>query len=171
MEQLKWFERKFDFNTDPRLLANIIMRLSFTAMRIRELTYKSNDVRFEEKPNDKWSVKQELFHLIDLDELHIKRLNDLKSKSQHLTVADIANQKTEQEDLSKISLVQLILQFEKQRMDFIEKLKQFSDEELNYKALHPRLQQMMSAADVAYFVAEHDDHHLVHIQERIRQKI
>jgi len=35
-------------------------------------------------------------------------------------------------------------------------------------ALHPRLQQPMRVLDLAFFVAEHDDHHLAHITRLIQ---
>ena len=36
-------------------------------------------------------------------------------------------------------------------------------------AMHPRLEQPMTPTDLIFFVAEHDDHHLITITELIRQ--
>jgi uncharacterized damage-inducible protein DinB len=36
-------------------------------------------------------------------------------------------------------------------------------------AFHPRLRQLMTVADLLFFVAEHDDHHLASITQLIRQ--
>lgn len=40
-----------------------------------------------------------------------------------------------------------------------------TDEQLTYSALHPRLKTPMRVIDLAYFVAEHDDHHLSRVRE------
>ncbi|HET9486764.1 MAG TPA: hypothetical protein VFO54_04995, partial [Chryseosolibacter sp.] len=40
-----------------------------------------------------------------------------------------------------------------------------SDGECAMTSLHPRLNVMMNPVDLAYFDAEHDDHHLVKISE------
>jgi hypothetical protein len=40
-----------------------------------------------------------------------------------------------------------------------------TDEQLERAALHPRLKTPMRIVDLAYFVAEHDDHHLARVRE------
>jgi len=37
-------------------------------------------------------------------------------------------------------------------------------------ALHPRLQQPMRVLDMAFFTAEHDDHHLARMTELSRRR-
>ncbi len=44
-----------------------------------------------------------------------------------------------------------------------------SPAELRMTALHPRLRQSMSVADLSFFVAEHDDHHLAKIEVLVDQ--
>jgi hypothetical protein len=50
-------------------------------------------------------------------------------------------------------------------MSFVRRLEALTDEEVAATALHPRLRQQMRVIDMAYFVAEHDDHHLATINE------
>jgi hypothetical protein len=38
-----------------------------------------------------------------------------------------------------------------------------TDEDLDKSSLHPRLMKPMKIIDLAFFVAEHDDHHLAQI--------
>ena len=59
----------------------------------------------------------------------------------------------------------LLQKFREQRMFFVTKLKSSSDEQLTHTALHPRLRTPMRIIDLAYFVTEHDDHHLASIRE------
>ncbi len=49
------------------------------------------------------------------------------------------------------------------RMGIVTKPERFTPGQLATNTLHPRLQQPMSAVDLAFFVAEHDDHHLARI--------
>jgi hypothetical protein len=47
---------------------------------------------------------------------------------------------------------------------------QLPDAQLHATSLHPRLQQPMTVTDHAFFVAEHDDHHLARISELLRRE-
>ena len=51
----------------------------------------------------------------------------------------------------------------------VSQFEQLNDETQNFKSLHPRLQVMVRPVDIAYFAAEHDDHHLAIIREVLRQ--
>lgn len=42
-----------------------------------------------------------------------------------------------------------------------------ADDELSRTSVHPRLKVVMNPVDLAFFDAEHDDHHLVRISEII----
>ena len=37
-----------------------------------------------------------------------------------------------------------------------------------FRSMHPRLQVLMLPVDIAFFTAEHDDHHLADMREIIR---
>jgi|SRR5271169_3406603 len=49
----------------------------------------------------------------------------------------------------------------------LRKLEVLTEDEVARTALHPRLQQPMRLLDWAYFVAEHDDHHLALARQAI----
>jgi hypothetical protein len=53
--------------------------------------------------------------------------------------------------------------FRQARAAFVGRLEPLSHDALGRTALHPRLQQPMTVVDLAFFVAEHDDHHLAAI--------
>ncbi|WP_222597293.1 DinB family protein [Chitinophaga pinensis] len=58
----------------------------------------------------------------------------------------------------------LLQRFREQREAFVKKLAALTDEDLEKTALHPRLKTPMRIIDLAYFVAEHDDHHLARVR-------
>ncbi|MEE8148789.1 MAG: DinB family protein, partial [Longimicrobiales bacterium] len=61
----------------------------------------------------------------------------------------------------------LLADFRAARERLVARLESLPADELGATALHPRLRQQMSVADLFYFVAEHDDHHLARIRELI----
>ncbi len=64
----------------------------------------------------------------------------------------------------------LLRRFRDRREDLVARLEGLDDDVLTRTALHPRLRQPMSAVDLCFFVAEHDDHHLAAITERLREE-
>ena len=50
-------------------------------------------------------------------------------------------------------------------LNFISQLIKLDDETQNFQSMHPRLQVMMKPVDMAFFTAEHDDHHLATVRE------
>jgi hypothetical protein len=57
--------------------------------------------------------------------------------------------------------------FADERSKTLLQMDMMSDEDKNKTSLHPRLQKPMRIIDLAYFVAEHDDHHFERIKEII----
>jgi hypothetical protein len=53
-------------------------------------------------------------------------------------------------------------------MEFVERMESFDEEFIARSAIHPRLQIPMRVIDLAFFKAEHDDHHIARISELIR---
>ena len=58
--------------------------------------------------------------------------------------------------------------FRDNRTRNIQKYKNIKESDLSKSSLHPRLQVIMTPVDLALFEAEHDDHHLVTINEIIK---
>ncbi len=58
----------------------------------------------------------------------------------------------------------LIKEFDKERENFIKHLLLLDELTSQFISLHPRLKAFMRPVDMAYFTAEHDDHHLASIR-------
>jgi len=165
MQKTKWFERKFPIIEDNGLLPSIIERLTGTPARIEEKISMLTSAMLTQKPNDKWSIKEEIGHLVDLEPLWMERIDDLVKGSGELRPADLTNQKTHNANHNATELKILLQQFREQRQQFVTRLRILNEEQLNNSSLHPRLKTPMRIIDLAYFVAEHDDHHLSGITE------
>jgi uncharacterized damage-inducible protein DinB len=110
-------------------------------------------------------VKEEIGHLSDMEPLWLARLNDLVNGLPKLTVADLTNQLTHTANHNAAETKTLLCQFREQRELFVNRLRHVTDEQLLNSSLHPRLKTPMRVVDLAYFVAEHDDHHLASVRE------
>jgi len=160
MQRLPWIHRKFQFDIPPGWMPNILERLHGTSARIRQMTRDLSDSHASLQPNDQWSVKQHIGHLTDLELLHTGRVSDFIFREPILRAADMSNAKTNQAGHNNKSLSVLINEFEHDRNNFIWHLKKLDEDTQQFASLHPRLKTYMRPVDMAYFTAEHDDHHL-----------
>jgi len=163
MEQTAWISRTFNFDFPVGLFPVIIGRLSGTYARLAEITNNCNANLLTYQPQAKWSIQQHIGHLIDLEELHTGRLADYKSGASVLRAWDGVNQKTNLGNHNQQTLQQLLSEFKRVRNILLFDLTSFSDKELINTAMHPRLEVKMRIVDLAYFIAEHDDHHIAKI--------
>lgn len=163
MKRTKWFERKFAIIEDNGLLPAIIERLEGTSLRLMEKLERvnPNTVKIEEK--GKWSIKKEVGHLIDLEPLWLARIKEIIAEKKDLMKADLMNTKTHQAIHDERNHTDLSHEFRMHRQKLIKLLRSMSDQDLDKAAKHPRLGTPMRLVDLAYFVAEHDDHHLAQI--------
>jgi hypothetical protein len=167
MHRLKWVDRKFNFDVPPGWLPNICARLNGTGPRLKDLVRSLSDRQCSEKPNGKWSIKEHIGHLSDLEKLHEGRLQDFINRKEVLRAADMQNVATEQAQHNQKSVETLIEDFVRNRNGFIKALRELDDETHSFVSQHPRLRIPMKPVDMATFTAEHDDHHLASIAEII----
>lgn len=162
MRRTNWFDRVFPAIEDNGLLPGIIERLEGTPVRLAgkvgNLTGSGSEF-----PGDKWSLKKEIGHLADLEPLWYERLNQILEDNPNMKVADLTNRKTQESPHDAKTFAGLIAEFKTERQKLVARLRSLRDKDLDKTSLHPRLKTPMKAIDLAYFVAEHDDHHLAQI--------
>jgi uncharacterized damage-inducible protein DinB len=117
------------------------------------------------RKDDAWSIQDHIGHLADLDELHDLRIDDYIAGLETLRQADLKNTKTWEAGHNKTQLEDLLKSFRSARKEFCDRLDSVGAEILVRESVHPRLNVSMRLVDMAYFVAEHDDHHLSCIRE------
>jgi len=77
----------------------------------------------------------------------------------------MSNVKTIEGNHNQKSILLLTQVFTEKRNRFVSRLGHLDDATQRFHALHPRLQIQMRAVDIAFFAAEHDDHHLATMRE------
>jgi hypothetical protein len=167
MTRTKWTERKFTFDFPEGWMFNIIERLRGTTARLYWISASLTEDQITYKPDGQWSIKEHIGHLSDLEELHEGRIGDFLARKEILRAADMSNAKTETANHNERSFEELLSEFTRKRNVLVSRLYDLDDETLLFRSLHPRLQVSMRPVDMAYFTAEHDDHHLASIREII----
>ncbi len=162
-KQIAWFKRKFDFGLQQNIFPSIIERLEGTPLRLEYKVQAFSPDLLTSKPDRKWSVKENIGHLIDLEPLWQGRLLDILESREFLRETDLSNAKTDQAQHNHTPLDQLFTRFASARRETVAQLIKLNEKDIFRAALHPRLKQPMRTMDLFLFVAEHDDHHLAAI--------
>jgi hypothetical protein len=94
MKQIRWFDRKFNFDTAQNIFPSILERLSGTPLRLEEKFISIKSTILTERINNTWSIKENVGHLIDLEPLWQGRFEDIKNGHLELRSTDLQNNKT-----------------------------------------------------------------------------
>ena len=168
MQQVKWFDRKFNFDTNDNIFPSLMVRLEGTPIRLRHYISELDSTVAEVKPAGTWSVKEHIGHLTDLEPLWQGRLVDILSGSDYMREADLENTKTHEAQHNIRSLEELVDDFERERERTMSSLRRLHRADVRKASRHPRLNTNMTIQNLFQFLAEHDDHHLVSITEIVR---
>jgi uncharacterized damage-inducible protein DinB len=162
-----WFERKFAFDLPLSLLPNILERLRGSPARLEERVRALPIATLQARFNDAWSIQENVGHLCDLEPLWIRRAEQVLAGESELAVADLANRRTTEARHNEAALDHLLKHFRSLRLRFVTLLEGADGPALERTARHPRLGTPMRLIDIAFFTAEHDDHHLARVSELI----
>jgi len=165
MEPLPWFERKFQFGLPAGMLPFYLERLEGTIHRLENKVKGVSEERLSEKVNGKWSVKQNIGHLAEVDEIALKRIDEMIQGVSPMSPA-VFEPKL---DYNAKPVKDVLEYFRSNRLKNLERYRKASVEELTRASLHPRLKVKMTPVDLAWFDAEHDDHHLVTINNILKK--
>lgn len=167
MIQMPWTERTFKFDFPIGVFPGIVERLRGTPARIAQLIEDVPHNMLIRRVHGKWSVNEHIGHLVDLDELDHTRLDEFLARAATLSAADMSNRRTDEAGYNDVAAATVLEYLRARRTELVERLEALTDEQIARSALHPRLDVSMRVVDWAYFVAEHDDHHLARIRELI----
>lgn len=162
---MDWFERSFTFGLPKAMLPFYLERLEGAIYRLEHKLGGVSEKVLSENYNNKWSVKQNIGHLAEVDLVSYKRLDEMRAGIPELSPAVF-----EPQDYNPWPIEDVLAFFRESRLSNLEKYKSLSDEDLTKGCLHPRLKVVLTPVDLAWFDAEHDDHHLLKISDIITQR-
>lgn len=163
-----WFDRKFTFTIQPEMYAIVLERLRGTPARLEEKVKSLPSGVLKAKEGDKWSILENIGHLVVCFDLWEPRIEDFKNRAKELRPADLANAKTKQAGFNDYSVDDLLKEFRAKQANLVRQFESFGEDEVELSSHHPRLNQPMRLIDLAFFIAEHDDHHLACITDLAR---
>lgn len=165
VDRTEWIKRQFSFELPLGMYGNIVERVRGTPARLEDLMHGLSREILTRREGDKWSIQEHAGHLLDLEDLGMKRLDDFEAGRDPLSAADMANQKTYEADHNANTIENIFARFRRERMEFVRRLDLSDEAFVQRAALHPRLQVKIRVLDLVFFIAEHDDHHLARISE------
>lgn len=168
MQQRLWIERTFELGIPADHLPEIVERLRGTPARIEDRLRGIPPELLTSTAQGGWSIQTHVGHLIDLEPLWYRRYEELVNQVATLTAADMSNQRTNEADYDSRRFQDILAEFRFARMRFVAALENLADADLQKSSHHPRLNKAMRLTDLAFFAAEHDDHHLATITHILR---
>jgi hypothetical protein len=166
---LDWTARTWTFDTPVGLFPALLERVRGTPARAAALLSGAPDAALAARVDGKWSAKDHVGHLDDLDELDDTRLTEFLAGAEVLTAADMTNRKTYDADHAATPAAELLSRFAAHRATLVARLEPLTEAQVAATARHPRLGRPMRLVDWLQFVAEHDDHHLARAREALRR--
>ena len=168
VDRLEWIKRQFSFGLPLGMYANVVERVRGTPARLEDLTRSLAPEILTRRDGDKWSIQEQAGHLLDLEGLGMSRLDDYEAGRETLVAADMQNRKTHEANHNANTIENILAAFRKERMAFVKRLDSYDEAFVRRMALHPRLNVRIRVIDLAFFITEHDDHHLARISELSR---
>lgn len=176
--RIPWFERKFSFDFPVEWYPEFIERLRGLPARAEEHVARAAalaragaapaDILTRRENGRGWSILENLGHLIILDDLWERRLDDYLSGEPTLSAADLTNAATNTADFNRRPPEAITAELRQIRGDFVERLEGLDSSVFGRAAVHPRLNLPMRLVDGLYFSACHDDYHLARVWELVR---
>ncbi len=159
---IPWRERSFRFDLHIGVFPAVWSRLAGMPARAAELVTGQPEAALTARPGGKWSSLDHLGHLSELAALDEIRLEEFLAGVSPLSAADPENRATWAAAYDQLAADEVIAPLLAGRRRLVERLAPLTAADLARTSVHPRLRQPMRLLDWAWFVAEHDDHHLAH---------
>jgi hypothetical protein len=160
MRPTPWSEREFAFGRSLEEVPVLLERIMGTPARLLHLTGHEPPERLNLRRLGSWSVKEHIGHLILMQDRMEPRLDDLVQRRSQLSEVDLSDQGPIVAGHGRRALGDLIEEFRLKRIYFAERITAMEQAVLLHRADHPCTGRNMTVADILYFLAEHDDHHL-----------
>ena len=163
-----WLEREFDTVVPLEMFPNLLERLRGTPARVEDRLRQVDPGQAAAGQGDDWSILENVGHLLQVESLWAARLDDFEAGRSELTPARFEAWRVGEAQFNRRAARDLCSAFRTARTHLVGRLERVDPSVLRAVARHPRLHRAMHLVDLMLFIAEHDDHHLATITERLR---
>ena len=165
---LPWLEYRWSFDFPVGMFRAIVERLRGTPARLEEGVRGAAPDRLTRRPDDRWSAQEHAGHLVSVENIWHVRFGEYARGAATLTAADMENRATEGSGWNGRPPAAILEEFRLARTATVRLLDAVAIEGAARVAHHPRLDRPLRLVDLAFFAAEHDDHHLAAIHGLLR---
>ncbi len=164
-----WTQRTFRFDFPVGKYPDILSRYRGAPARAEELASRlsASALEWRQAPAT-WSIKENIGHLLDLEPLWERRLDDFLAGAERLAAADITNAATHAAGHNARDVRDLLAAFRVARRRLVARLEAISTDDWARESVHPRLNQRLRLVDAIAFTCDHDDYHLARVAELAR---
>jgi uncharacterized damage-inducible protein DinB len=160
----RWVDRTFTFDFPVGKYPDIVERYRGTPARLDEWVARTPPEHLtRQDPAGGWTILQNIGHLLDLEPLWERRLDDYLAGRGQLSAADMSNRATHEAGHNQRNPRELLAAFRAARMSIVSRLDGLVEADWSRVAVHPRLKQPMRLVDAIAFTCDHDDYHLARI--------
>ena len=169
LERPVWAKRAFHFGHPSWMVGDFAERLRGTVHRLAPLLADLDDDALRMQLGGSWSILQNAGHLGDVEELWLQRVADLRAGRAAFAPAAAERFGRLAEAHQARSADDVVRHLRTRRAPFLAALESADARLLDAQAFHERLGVPLRLVDLAQFVAEHDDHHLLRIRALRRE--
>src|SRR6267142_1148158 len=94
--RILWTDRHFDFSFPVALFPEITERLRGTPARLEDRIALLPTEILTRREGDRWSIQENAGHLLDLEALFNRRVDEYEAVAKTLHAADMSNRKTQE---------------------------------------------------------------------------
>jgi uncharacterized damage-inducible protein DinB len=163
IEPAAWLERDFAFGLPLTLFPGVLERLRGTPARLEDRLAEVGPARLAARAGATWSILEHVGHLVQVEELHVGRLDDFGAGAPRLRAAAHDPGRVPAARFNDRAVRELLAEFREARRRHVRRLEALDAAGIGRTARHPRLERDVNVLDMMVFAAEHDDHHLARI--------
>lgn len=164
MRLIPWDQRQLAFGRGLEELPLLLERMRGTPARLASLIRHHPLERLLLRRQGNWSAMEHIAHLLLLDQRLQERVDDFVNRRPKLCAIDLGDQAEVLARHRHRAPGDLLEEFRLSRTLLVARFWDMEEASLRHQAQHPCRGIRMSPADMALYVAEHDDHHLVRIR-------
>lgn len=158
-----WLERDFALDAPKWMYPQLVERVRGGPARVEDTVRGLSQATLIHRSGDAWSIQEEVGHLLELEPLWAKRLEQLIAGESLLEAWPGSNVATWKAEYNRRSLEDVLQAFRRSREETVSRFESVGEEIIERSAFHPRVRKQMRTVDLAGYICEHDDHHLARI--------
>ena len=143
MAGVPWIERTWEFGFPAGLYPGLLERLRGTPARVEETVGGLAREVLTTRRSGGWSIQENVGHLLDLEGLPKRRLDELLAGAETLSPADMSNRATDEAGHHDRPIAAILLDFREARRALVGRLEALQPADFERAAMHPRLEVPM----------------------------